>query len=590
MFFVIRPLTYLLIIYTSLHVPRQPTFAPPPRVVSKRVQVVLRGVAGGAMGYVMGFAVVESVIRYVYDRPFSPQTDIPQIKGLLQLVIGPVGSLIYVLTPAALILSAAVLYGIGHGFLHLLTIWRPFYPRAPEERQIHRLGLTLFSLYTALTLLMSARIVPDFAPHPYRPTATAIAPIYTSPLYLSIVPQALIAFRPPERLYTRPIDVFAPLPPSPSLLLSDLAPTSYLALPLHPIPRQEPKYAMPGFRDRDIHIFMVESYGYVTVTNEEVAHVLAPVREDFEATLRGIGYDIVSDYLTSPVVGGFSWLAEATLLTGQWIDSQRSFTALYGKNLPTLSSALYDVGYHTFTVRPGTIHDSWPEGWDLYRFKHALVAHDGDFGYQGPWFSYVAVTDQFALWKANHYITARTAPSHTAYGGPLFAYYQLVSSHTPFSKIPPVVKRWDLLQDGRLYNDEAYAPLKFANSWSGGTELVEGYRASIAYVMETIQAYVTEVLDLSNDPIFIVLGDHQPQRPIREIDATWSVPIHIISRDQALLYAFKQRGFTDGMVGTTPPPHRPMGDFFPLFLEIGRTDGKSAGGGTLLSARGAPTH
>jgi hypothetical protein len=198
------------------------------------------------------------------------------------------------------------------------------------------------------------------------------------------------------------------------------------------------------------------------------------------------------------------------------------------------------------------------------------VAHDGDFAYRGPGFSYVAITDQYAIWSGHEYITGALAPGGAAVDRPLLAYYQLVSSHTPFNRIPPVIESWDALGDGTVYRERSAETLLFDNTWSGGTEMIEGYSAAISYVLRSITKYIDELMVHERDPIIVIFGDHQAQRPIRENDAHPSVPIHVAARDGEIIAAFLERGFEEGLSSSEAPPHRDMSDFFPLFMEIAR--------------------
>jgi hypothetical protein len=333
-----------------------------------------------------------------------------------------------------------------------------------------------------------------------------------------------------------------------------------------PLVRDE--YAFPGLLDRDIYMFAVEAYGYASVHRPDIAEQVEPYRTRLYEALRRRGYDVRSSYLVSPVAGGYSWLAEATLLTGQWINSQERFQRLYGADIAALPRMLYDGGYHTLTVRPGTVHGSWPEAFDLYGFADTIVAYDGDFNYVGPWFSYVPVTDQFAVWTGHKRIRELTAAGGQAEHAPLFAYYQLVSSHTPFNRIPPIIEEWEDLGNGDIYHERADEITTFDNSWTGGSELIEGYVAAIGYVFDVLAKYVEEELDTSRNPIIIVFGDHQPQRPIRAPDAHLSVPIHVASRDPEVLAQFAARGYQRGMVSSQAPPHSPMDSFLPMFASL----------------------
>jgi hypothetical protein len=343
-----------------------------------------------------------------------------------------------------------------------------------------------------------------------------------------------------------------------------------------PADMPESRYVFPGLLDRDIYIFAVEAYGYAAFDTPEISRQLEPYRSRLEAALEEKGYGVRSSFLRSPVAGGYSWLAEATFLTGQWIDSQERFKQLYGANLPSLPGMFYEGGYYTLTLRPGTVHAPWPEGWELYRFQESLVAHDGDFDYVGPWLSYVAVTDQYAIWTGHNRIRELTRPGGEAAEKPIMAYYQLVSSHTPYNSIPPIIEDWNELGNGDIYNQRAAEIRYFDNTWTGGSQLEEGYVAAISYVYEVLTDYVERVLDAGRNPILIVFGDHQPQRPIRSPQPIFSVPVHVASRDPEVLDHFAARGYEPGMRSSQPPPHPDMSSFFPTLSEIARTPRSAA--------------
>jgi hypothetical protein len=482
-----------------------------------------RLLVGIPLGYLVGFSLAEGAIQYVYARPFTPRSDLPMIRSLLQLTLGPIGPWADRLAPFLVGLLFVMFFSLGVLIVHTVA------HRLPEIRRRRR-GAVLSSLVLVGTVALS-------------PAAAAL------------VPQAIAAWGSSGRLTVRPLEAELESPAARGSV--DPAPST-AAL------------RFPGLLDRDIYVFAVEAYGYATVSQPHISTELEPHRRAFRTALEQQGYQVASSFLRSPVAGGFSWLAEATFLTGQWIDSQTAFEELYDARLPSLSGVLQRGGYHTFTVRPGTVHGSWPEAWDLYRFEDALVAYDGDFDFHGPWFSYVPVTDQYAIWRAHRYLQEATAVGGTAADRPFLAYYQLVSSHTPFNAIPPLIDDWNQLGDGSIYHRRSAEIRTFDNTWTGGTELVEGYTAAIAYVFDTMTAYINQHMDLERRPIVIVFGDHQAQRPIREQNAHLSVPIHVASADAEVLQRFLDRGFEPGMVSSQAPPHRDMSDFFPLFLDIAR--------------------
>ncbi|MGW8301378.1 MAG: hypothetical protein ACWGNO_04875, partial [Desulfobacterales bacterium] len=56
-------------------------------------------------------------------------------------------------------------------------------------------------------------------------------------------------------------------------------------------------------------------------------------------------------------------------------------------------------------------------------------------------------------------------------------------------------------------------------------------------------------------------GDHQPNVQITGPGSSWSVPVHVISRNKDLLGPFKSKGYTPGLIPRQPPPHPGMETF-----------------------------
>lgn len=558
---VFAPLLLLLPFGVALALPLVVSGAPLPAAVLQRPELLavtlagalLRGngrgtrsarvLVGMAAGYLAGFALVDAGVEFIYARPFVPRIDIPMARSLIQLTIGPVGWLADVLTPLLVALLFALFFSLGT----LLFRWLQQLGGSGVSGSRHLLYLSvLLATAGSLTLAWTGPLLP-----PGR-----------SPLVVRGVNAWLLE----PSLEVRAVPG-----------LEENASESATAREAEDAPdAASPSLRFPGILDRDIYIFAIEAYGYATVSQEAISRELEPVRTRVEDTLAEKGYGVVTSYLRSPVAGGFSWLAEATFLTGQWIDSQAAFEGLYEAQLPSLTGYLQRGGYHTVTARPGTVHGSWPEGWELYRFEQALVAYDGDFDYVGPWFSYVPITDQFAVWATHEYIGNARSPGGAAVDRPVLAYYQLVSSHTPFNRIPPIIEDWRELGDGSVYLEREEEIATFDNTWTGGTELIEGYTTAISYVLRTITKYIDEQMHLDRSPIIIIFGDHQAQRPIREQNAHLSVPIHIAARDESILEGFRQRGFASGMRSSEPPPHRDMSVFFPLFVEVANGPSRGA--------------
>ncbi len=470
-------------------------------------------VAGAVYGVLAGVSAAESFFRFYYARAFSARGDIRMIRGALLLFLGDIGPTVDLIAPVFTVLLFLALAAAG---------WAVALAGSAVLRRA-KVGPGTLAAVTLLGVAAGAAAGP--------PSSVA-----------ALAVRSWFEGRPTEFVEVVAAD--------------------------EEEPADEPEYRFPGLRDRDIYVFVIEAYGYASVYRPELARYLDPYRDRLEDVLNEKGYRAVTSYLRAPVAGGYSWLAEATFLTGQWINSQERFLQLYGADLPTLSGTLHEGGYYTLTIRPGTVHGPWPEGWDLYRFEESIGAHGDGFGFAGPWFSYVPVTDQFAIWTAHQRIEELTRPGGAAADRPLLVYYQLVSSHTPFNKIPPLVE-WEELGDGSVYHERADEIQRFDNTWTGGTQLVEGYLASIGYVFDVITDYVERIMDHSREPIIVIFGDHEPQRPIRSTESVLSVPIHVAGGDD-IVECFVASGFGAGMRPDQEPPHRLMSDFFPLMVDLAR--------------------
>ncbi len=331
---------------------------------------------------------------------------------------------------------------------------------------------------------------------------------------------------------------------------------------------QDVEYGAPGLRDRDIYKFVVESYGITIFEREEIRTELFPVLERFERRLVDNGFYSASNFIEAPIFGGQSWLAEATFLTGNEIDRQSRYERLLSEEPDTITRFLRDkAGYYSLAVKPGTINGPWPEGREVFGFDEVMSAFEGDFSYDGPWFSFVPIPDQFAIWRTHRRIEELRVEDGAAADRPLYLHYQLVSSHTPFNRIPQVIDTWEDLGDGSIYFDTETQ--YFDNDYLSGTEYVEGYIASIEYVLEVIAEYLIRFLDDDDESIIIIYGDHQPGSVVTGRDASNSVPLHIVSRDAELLGAWRaDYGFVDGIFPRQDYPHLSMSEIFPIIADI----------------------
>src|SRR5690606_32011920 len=146
----------------------------------------------------------------------------------------------------------------------------------------------------------------------------------------------------------------------------------------------------------------VESYGRVALEHPQIAPAITGLLADGAVRLAAEGYAMRSGYLTSPTVGGGSWLAHATLLSGSRVDNQQRYRLVAGSDRLPLTGAFQRAGWRTLALMPGVTQEDWPEG-PYYAFDE-IQAFD-DLRYAGTLFSFDSIPDQYVLSAFEH--TAR---------------------------------------------------------------------------------------------------------------------------------------------------------------------------------------
>jgi hypothetical protein len=282
---------------------------------------------------------------------------------------------------------------------------------------------------------------------------------------------------------------------------------------------------------------------------------MRPVYLQEEADLRDAGFHILSHFLDSPITGGRSWLADATLLTGIRVTTQHIYNELVGANKKNLTHELKDAGYYSVLAAPGTTK-TWQQWKSFYFFDDYLV--QGDFSYKGPELNFGSMPDQFLLDYARKEIMTHDT------GKPLFLMAILVSSHTPFSVVPAYIPDWNMIGDGSIYYDVKNSYYK--NTWLTGGEYPEGYTASVGYVIKVISEFLVKFVH--DESLVVIVGDHQPRFPVREKGSSSSVIIHLISRSEDLIAPFRSYGYSSGLRPQQPLPHPGMESFLPVFMQV----------------------
>ncbi|RAZ85245.1 sulfatase [Cereibacter johrii] len=296
----------------------------------------------------------------------------------------------------------------------------------------------------------------------------------------------------------------------------------------------------------ELRILFVESYGRASFDNPLYASHAALLLAA-EAGIAAQGLAMRSGWLGSPVAGGQSWLAHATLASGLRIDGAIRYRALIASPRKTLFELAQDAGRDTLAVMPG-ITRAWPEGQRL-GFSRLLDAEG--LGYRGRPFNWVTMPDQFTLTAFD-----RLGPEASR-----VAQIVLLSSHAPWVPEPRLVP-WEAVGDGRIFDDQATAGDAPEVVWRDPDRVRAAYSRSLAYALRTAAAHAARS---GAGALTLILGDHPPAPFVSGIEGR-DVPAHLIGPPE-LLAAFDGWGWTEGLIPARALPVLPMEAFRDRFLE-----------------------
>jgi len=449
----------------------------------------------------------EALKQHAFRRPFVPWTDLEFIPALFNMVFQTAA---FARTPV-LIGGGIVLLAAGAGLIYLLL--------RLVEGGIRRAGVIYTGGAAAFFVVLGA--VVGFGP---PLTGVMIRQVHAPP---AVEEQLLLEAADAAEGSAQPREIEAAPDPA----------------------------ALPGLAGRDVFIFIVESYGHTLFSNPRHYALIAERLGEVERDLGRAGFAAASRFLDSPTFGGTSWLADATLLTGVRIDTQHKYNTVFRSGIENMTQLFEAAGYRSIMSAPGTrqADEEWKS---FYRFDEYYFLTD--FGYQGPYFCFGVMPDQYQINRIRRSALARDT------GEPVFVEFFLVSSHTPFNFIPPYIESWDSIEDGSEYH--AMPKEIYRNNWLTGGEYPEGYTASVRYVLTVVSRFLIQYA--AEDALAFIVGDHQPKFPVSEKDATFSVPMHVLSRDHGIIEAFRFYGYTDGLHPEDRLPHAGLETFYPMFRDI----------------------
>lgn len=301
----------------------------------------------------------------------------------------------------------------------------------------------------------------------------------------------------------------------------------------------------------DVLLIFVESYGAVTFETPEIAGPLSASRADLDAAIRDTGRHVVSAYVDSPTFGASSWLAHLSLISGVEVRDQYAYTSLMASRRETIITNFKRAGYRTVALMPG-MRQAWPEG--------AFYGFDTTYGraqldYKGPEFGWWSIPDQYALAKLDALERGRATRA------PIFAVFPTSTTHAPFGPVAPYQPDWP-----RVLTAEAYeaGDVERAMAFQPDlTNLRPSYIRAMAYEYRSFAGYLRAQQD---DPVVILVGDHQPPAVVSGPGTPWHVPVHVIARRTDLLDRLRAHGFQPGLEPQRPPIG-PMHALVPMFLD-----------------------
>ncbi len=301
-----------------------------------------------------------------------------------------------------------------------------------------------------------------------------------------------------------------------------------------------PEFA--ALRGRDVIVLIVESYGRSWVDAERFRDISRPILRDVGTSLAEAGFSIASAWIEAPIRGGRSWLAQATMASGLALTNQARFDRLISTDRKSLHSMFRDAGWTSTVLLPVVADKEWVEGiwYDVDRF------FDGpSLEFKGVPQGYVTMPDQFILTAFENKVRG-TADK------PLFATIGLLGTHAPWGPLVLPVD-WDLVGDGSIFDGSH----RFGkpNSWAVPEPVREMYSRSFELALPVYGEYVERFAD---DALILIIGDHQPASVIAGWAPDAAVPLHVISKDEALIDRLDNEVFTAGMLPAEQAPLFPM--------------------------------
>lgn len=302
-----------------------------------------------------------------------------------------------------------------------------------------------------------------------------------------------------------------------------------------------PAQALGALAGRDFTLIFLESYGAMAYEHPRAGPQLAPARAQLARDMAASGYLVASAYVRAATFAGASELSHLSLLSGIDLSDPLRHDLLLTTQRPTLSRLFARAGYETVALYPALSWD-WAEG-RFYGFERLLDARD--LHYEGPPLGYWKVPDQFSIARFEQLFPLQPAGPGVR---PRFLFFPTITSHLPFGPVPPYQPDWQRLLTPDPFGPEETERLR--NAYVDWLDMLPNYVAMFDYTYRWLGGYLQQ--PRPREAVMLWVGDHQPAASVSGEGANWDVPVHIVTRDPALLQRFVALGFQPGLEPARP--------------------------------------
>jgi hypothetical protein len=309
---------------------------------------------------------------------------------------------------------------------------------------------------------------------------------------------------------------------------------------------EQPAQALGALRGRDFKLFFLESYGAMAFEHPRAAPALAASRQQLEQNIAGSGRFVASAFVRASTFAGASELSHLSLLSGVDLSNPLRHDLMLTTQRPTLVSLFRSAGYQTTGLYPAL---SWD--WDeraFYGFDQFLDARD--LNWRGPALGYWKVPDQYTLARFEQLHPPRPDAA------PRFLFFPTITTHLPFGPTPLYQSDWQRLLSADPFGAEVSQRLLAATvNWN---DMLPHYIDIFDYTYRWLGGHLQQ--PEARESVMLWVGDHQPAASVSGPGASWDVPVHIVTRDRALLQRFIAQGFVAGLT----PERKPLGGMHDL--------------------------